>query len=318
MKLAIIFNGQGAHYEGMGLDFQTEYATAKEEFELAEAATEGMPIREWIESDLDQFKETRNAQVAITATSLAIFNSIAPNLPAITFMAGLSLGEYTALMASGMLPKEAGYQLLKARGEIMSRHCEILAKATPVQMLAVMQMPFEEIELIVNEIKESHEELYIANINSSQQVILAGTEITTTLFKKRAKELGYKKTMPLKVEGPFHSPLMSATAEPFAEVLSGVEFSQTETLVISNTTVEAHDVSNVKNLLVRHLTEPVKWRQTIDFFSKQGVTHIIQIGPGKTLAQMLKREKDTPACLVIDKLEDVAEIQPFLNGGENE
>lgn len=317
MKLAMIFNGQGAHYEGMGLDFLAEYATAKEEFELAETATEGMPIREWIESDLDKFKETRNAQVAITATSLAIFNSIAPNLPAISFMAGLSLGEYTALMASGMLAKEAGYQLLKARGEIMSRHCETLAQETPVQMLAVMQMPFEEIELLVNEIKATHEELYIANINSSQQVILAGTEETTSLFKKRAKELGYKKTMPLKVEGPFHSPLMAATAEPFAEVLNGVEFTQTEIPVISNTTVETHNVSDVKNLLVRHLTEPVKWRQTIDFFTKQGVTHIIQIGPGKTLAQMLKREKDAPACLVIDKLEDVAEIQPFLNGGEN-
>lgn len=318
MKLAIIFNGQGAHYEGMGLDFQTDYAAAKEEFDLAEAVTEGMPIRHWIESDLDSFKETRNAQVAITATSLAIFNSIAPNLPAISFMAGLSLGEYTALMASGMLSKEAGYQLLKARGEIMSRHCDHLSQNTPVQMLAVMQMPFEAIETLVNDIKESHDELYIANINSTQQVILAGTETTTSLFKERAKELGYKKTMPLKVEGPFHSPLMSATSEPFAEALEAVEFTQAEIPVISNTTVAAHDVDNIKELLVRHLTEPVKWRQTIDFLSNEGVTHIIQIGPGKTLAQMLKREKDVPACLVVDKLEDIVEIQAFLTGGENE
>lgn len=318
MKLAIIFNGQGAHYEGMGLDFQAEYAKAKEEFALAETITEGMPIRQWIESDIDQLKATRHAQVAITATSLAIYNSIAPNLPAISFMAGLSLGEYTALMASGMLPKEAGYQLLKSRGDIMSKHCEVLSQNTPVQMLAVMQMPFEAIEALVKEINETHDELYIANINSSQQVILAGTDITTTLFKNRAKELGYKKTMPLKVEGPFHSPLMSETSEPFAEVLAGVEFVESAIPVISNTTVTAHDVSNIKELLVRHLTEPVKWRQTIDYFLEQGVTHIIQIGPGKTLAQLLKREKGTPACLVIDKIEDVAEIQPFLNGGENE
>lgn len=318
MKLAIIFNGQGAHYEGMGLDFQAEYATAKEEFELAEASTNGMPIREWIKSDLDKFKETRNAQVAIAATSLAIFNSIAPTLPAISFMAGLSLGEYTALMASGMLPRKAGYQLLKARGDVMSRHCEMLAKETPVQMLAVMQMPLEEIELLVDEIKESHKALYIANINSNQQVILAGTQATITLFKERAKELGCKKTMPLKVEGPFHSPLMAATAEPFAEVLRSVEFQVANTPVMSNTTVERHSISDIKNLLVRHLTEPVKWLQTIDFFSKQGVTHLIQIGPGKTLAQLLKREKNAPACLVIDKVEDVAKIQPFINGGENE
>lgn len=317
MKLAIIFNGQGAHYEGMGLDFQAEYATAKEEFDLAETATNGMPIREWIESDLDQFKETRNAQVAITATSLAIFNSIAPNLPAISFMAGLSLGEYTALMASGMLAKESGYQLLKTRGEVMSQHCEKLAQESPVQMLAVMQMPFEEIESLVSEINQTHEDLYIANINSSQQVILAGTKTTTTLFKKLAKELGYKKTMPLKVEGPFHSPLMSPTIEPFTEALAGVEFTESTIPVISNTTVEAHHVSSVKSLLVRHLIEPVKWRQTIEFFSRQGVTHIIQIGPGKTLAQLLKREKTALECLVIDKVEDVELIQPFLNGGEN-
>ena len=318
MKLAIIFNGQGAHYEGMGLDFQAAYTEAKTEFDTAETVTDGMQIRQWIESDLDQFKATRNAQVAITATSLAIFNSIAPTLPAISFMAGLSLGEYTALMASGMLSKTGGYQLLKERGEIMSQHCEQLASSTPVQMLAVMNMPFDQIESLVNEINIEHPELYTANINSNQQVIIAGTETTTQVFKERAKELGYKKTMPLKVEGPFHSPLMSGTQASFATALEKVTFTQAEIPVISNTTVTPHNLATINELLVRHLVEPVKWRQTIDFLTEQGVTHLIQIGPGKTLAQLLKREKNAPACLVIDKVEDVADIQPFLNGGENE
>lgn len=311
MKLAIIFNGQGAHYEGMGLDFADNYTAAKEVYEQAEQISK-LPLREWIAQQSDLFKETRYAQLAISATSIAIYNSIAPLLPAMDYMAGLSLGEYSSLIASGVITQEAGFKLLQERGEIMSAHCKELAKEIPVQMLAVMGMPLDDIEHLISQINETHPTLYISNINSKQQIIVAGTEKTIELFKNQAKELGFKKTIPLKVEGPFHSPLMQATCEPFAQVLESVQLSSGSVPVISNLTVKPHQTSTLKEMLVRHLVEPVQWQPTIDYLTEQGVTHLIQIGPGKTLAQLLKRDKQAPACLVVDKVKDVAEIERFL------
>lgn len=313
MKLAVIFNGQGAHYEGMGLDFSAEYPAAKATFEEAETIS-NLPLRQWIADDIDKFKETRYAQIAISATSIAIYNSIAPLLPAIDFMAGLSLGEYSSLIASGVLSQADGFKLLQERGDIMSAHCKELAKDTPVQMLAVMGMPLDQIEQLVARITETHPTLYISNINSKQQVIVAGIEETIELFKASSKELGFKKTIPLKVEGPFHSPLMEATCQPFAEVLESVDLTEGIVPVISNVTVEPNLLESLKEKLVCHLVEPVQWQPTIDYLTAQGVTHLIQIGPGKTLAQLLKRDKEAPACLVVDKLEDVAGIESFLMG----
>lgn len=311
MKVAVIFNGQGAHYPNMGLDFQDVFPQSKEIFDKVESIT-GMPIREWIESDQEKFKETRNAQVAIAGVSMAIYESIKSSLPAVTFMGGLSLGEYSALMASGMLGIDEGFKLLQERGELMSQHCKKLAEETPAQMLAVINMPYEEIEKLVDELNTDDAPLFIANINSSSQVIIAGTKESTKAFRKAAREAGYRKVMPLKVEGPFHSPLMSPVCKPFEKALEKVTFSSGEVPVISNTTVKPHTIETVKPLLVNHLVEPVRWRQTIDRFNEEGITHIIQIGPGDTLFKLLSREENVPKTMVVDKVEDVSLLKEFL------
>ena len=123
MKLAIIFNGQGAHYEGMGMDFVEAFQEAKEIFTQAEDITQ-LPIQTWINSDINQLALTKNAQPAIVTTSLAIYESIKTKLPAIQYMAGLSLGEYSSLIASNILELDEGLNLIKKRGDIMSAYCE--------------------------------------------------------------------------------------------------------------------------------------------------------------------------------------------------
>lgn len=313
MSLAVIFNGQGAHYEEMGRDFAQAYPEAEKIYEQAEAIT-GYPIRQWLTEDIDVLKETQYAQVAITATSLAVYQSIQSQLPAIAYMAGLSLGEYTSLIASGMLPFEEGMKLIQNRGQLMTAHCEQLRVSADIAMYAVMKMPLDEIKALIAEINDGEEKLFLANLNSSTQVTVAGTKEALKEFKKQARERGYKKVMPLKVEGPFHTPYMKDVCAPYEEVLAETTFRKGEVPVISNTIVEPHTVDGVRELLTRHLVEPVRWQETIDYLVDNGVDKIIQIGPGKTLANLLKREENAPETLVVDKVEDIEKIASFIGG----
>ncbi len=313
MSLAIIFNGQGAHYAGMGQDFAESFKDAAAIFEQAEEVT-GYPVREWITKDLDALQQTQYAQVAITATSLAIFESIKEKLPAVTYMAGLSLGEYSALIASGMLGREDGFRLIKTRGALMTKHCQTLREDSDVVMEAVLKMPLTEIQSVLEEVYQSKDQVYLANLNSSTQVTIAGPTESVDYFNELAREKGYKKMMPLKVEGPFHTPYMEPVCEPYREAISEFSFNEGEVPVISNTTLAIHTPKEVKELLVRHLVEPVRWHETIEYLVDQGVTKVIQIGPGKTLANLLKREANAPETLVIDTVEDVEKIADFIGG----
>lgn len=313
MSVAIIFNGQGAHYKKMGEDFIDAFSEAKKVYEQVEEITK-YPVKKQLEEKIEDLQETRYAQVAIAATSLAIYHSIKDQLPAIDYMAGLSLGEYSALMASGFLDFEDGFNLLKERGELMTAHCQKLSQDSEIAMAAVMSMPLDEIEEIMAEVNQPEEVLYIANLNSSSQVIIAGTKEAIKQFRKSARAAGYRKIMPLKVEGPFHSPYMADVSAPYEEILEGITFQTGDVPVISNTTVQPHTVEEIKELLIRHLVEPVRWEETIEYLVNQGVTKVIQIGPGKTLAKLLKREPNAPEALVIDKVADVEKIKDFLGG----
>ncbi len=313
MTLAVIFNGQGAHYSEMGVDFAQTFPEAKEVYEEAEAIT-GYPINQWLTDDIELLQQTQYAQVAITATSLAIYESIKAQLPKVSYMAGLSLGEYTSLIASGMLSFDEGIRLNQKRGHLMSAQCKKLREVSDIGMIAVMKMPLEEIKDIISEVNADETILFLANINSSTQVTVAGTKEGLKQFKSLARDRGHKKIIPLKVEGPFHTPYMGAICKPFEEILTEVSFQQGTVPVISNTTVEPHTVEGVRSLLTRHLVEPVRWQETIDYFVDQGITKIIQIGPGKTLANLLKREENVPDVLVIDQVEDVEKIAGFIGG----
>lgn len=313
MSTAIIFNGQGAHYQDMGQDFVEKYPVAQKIYEQVEELT-GYPIQAIIKNEIEKLEQTRYAQIAIVATSLAIFQSIKKDLPPIQLMAGLSLGEYTALIASESLSFEAGFKILKERGELMAEHCQSLRETSDLAMEVVLAMPLEEIKETISEVNHLKEELYLANLNSSQQVILAGTKDSIARFKKIAKEKGYRKMMPLNVEGPFHSPYMEAVCLPYEKILDEITFSEGNIPVISNTTVEIHTVSDMKKQLVLHLVEPVRWQETIQTMMDTGVTKVIQIGPGKTLANLLKREPNAPKALVIDRVDDVEKIKDFIGG----
>ncbi|MGX7350140.1 ACP S-malonyltransferase [Dolosicoccus paucivorans] len=309
MKLAIVFNGQGAHYQKMGLDFFKHFSKAKDVLMTAQPLLDE-PLLDWIENQPEKFEQTKYAQPAIAAVSLAIYESIRPLLPSISYMAGLSLGEYSALIASGYLTLEEGLELLIKRGELMSTHCDVLKKETPSQMLAVVGVPLKEVQELI---QSSHlKDLWVANINSTGQIIVAGSKKTTKAFRSFAKEKGYRRLIPLKVEGPFHTPLMNPVRLPYEKVLDETSFKLGKVPVISNTTLQTHRLDEIKPTLVDHLTKPVRWQETIDWFSQQGVTHLIQIGPGSTLVNLLKREKVPFKYMVVEEVADVDKVSEFV------
>ncbi|MBZ6528269.1 ACP S-malonyltransferase [Aerococcaceae bacterium DSM 111021] len=314
MNLAVIFNGQGAHYEGMGIDFVDEFAKAKQVFTDAEAVTQ-LPIQTWINSDINQLALTKHAQPSIVATSLAIFESIKTKLPAISYMAGLSLGEYSSLIASGMLGFEEGLELIKKRGDLMSAYCQQIEEEASYQMAAVINMPIDEIKTLVQSIHTEDAPIYIANYNSPTQIVVAGSKDAIGAFRKEAKSLGYRKVIPLKVEGPFHTPIMSGMKNEFEEVLVNTKFQEGHIPVISNVTVDNHSTDSIRTLLNDHLVNPVKWYQTIHRLKEEGITHIVQIGPGNTLAKLMANDDKAPEVIVIDKLEDIEGLNNWLNSG---
>lgn len=313
MTTAVIFNGQGAHYQGMGMDFIEQFPQAEEVITCASQAS-GDDVKALLNEDFSKLSQTRYAQIAIAATSMAVFRSIEPQIPAIDYMAGLSLGEYSALMASGMLSMEDGFRLLKERGNLMSDHCEQLKKDEDIVMEAVLKVPLEDIEQLVNQVNQEETNLYIANLNSSTQTVIGGTQSAVDQFKKLGKEKGIRKTMPLSVEGPFHTPFMAVVCQPFKAVLDQVEFVEAAIPVISNTDVQPHQIDYIRETLTRHLVEPVRWKNTIDYFVDQGVDKIIQIGPGKTLGNLLKREKNVPDYAVVDSVDDIQALEIFVGG----
>lgn len=313
MKLAVIFNGQGAHYQGMGLDFTRNHQVSQTIFEEAESILD-LPIRQWIAEDIERFKCTKNAQPGILVTSLAIYKTIEKQLPAIQYMAGLSLGEYTALIAAGYLSFAEGLNLVKTRGQLMSQHCQDLALDMDIQMAAVMAMPQSQIEELVKELHSEATPIYLANYNSADQIVVAGSAEAINQFKQEAQNQGYRKVIPLKVEGPFHTPMMAEVQASFRQALDRVDFNEGHVAVVANIDSQVHDLHLIREKLENHLSHPVRWSQTIEFFKRSGVTHILQIGPGHTLAKLLGESSDF-SVYVIDKVSDLQGLEEFLQGG---
>lgn len=313
MSLAVIFNGQGAHYPGMGEDFIARYPKARQVIDQASPAS-GYDVFALLNDQFDRLNQTAYAQIAVSAVSLAIFKAIEDRLGPVDYMAGLSLGEYSALMASQMLAMDQGFSLLTERGRLMSDHCQRLEDKQSVSMEAVLNASPQAVSQWVDQVQDQGQTLYAANFNSSTQTVIGGSDAAIQSFKQIAKKEGIKKTIPLAVEGPFHTPFMEEVRPAFQEVLDGMTFKSSTCPVISNTDVKAHQVDQIKDTLSRHLVEPVRWQQTIDYLTNRGVDKIIQIGPGKTLVNLLKREKNVPSYYLVDAVDHVDGLEEFLGG----
>lgn len=318
MMIAWFFPGQGSQSVGMGKDLVSSSAAAKSVFERADAALgESLStlILEGPEADLTL---TANAQPAIVTTSIAVLAAIReryPNLGAPRFAAGHSLGEYSALVAAGALSLEDAVRIVRARGRAMQH-------AVPPghgAMAAIMGVDAARLEELCREVEaeqdpsgEAYGVVSCANFNAPGQIVIAGTAKAVARVSERAgQEKG--KAIQLKVSAPFHCALMAPAGEVVEQQLEKVEVKPFTFPVVANVDAKPNtDPTRVKELLVRQVDGAVRWEQAVRVMHLAGVTHAIEIGPGKVLAGLAKRIAKDMKVMSVGDVASLDALGPFL------
>ncbi|KGJ23674.1 ACP S-malonyltransferase [Paracoccus sanguinis] len=285
---AYVFPGQGAQTIGMGRELAEAYPAARAVFdEVDDALGENLSALVW-EGDIETLTLTRNAQPALMATSVAAMRVLEAEGFAVTdaaFVAGHSLGEYSALCAAGAISLSDTARLLQIRGTAMQ-------EAVPVgqgAMAAILGLDFATVDEIAREAAED-EVCQAANDNDPAQVVISGHKAAVERAAALAKERGAKRALMLPVSAPFHSALMQPAATVMADALAGVDIHEPAVPLVANVRAEAVlQPGAIRQLLVEQVTGAVRWRESVAFMAEQGVTEFWEIGAGKALSGMIKR-----------------------------
>lgn len=286
-RRAYLFPGQGSQYIGMGKEFYENFNIARDVFGQANETLGYDLARICLEGPLERLSKTQYTQAAILAVSLASYQVLSqfPNFVKPAYVAGHSLGEYTALCASGAVSFKDALFLVKERGKLMEEE----AKRHPGGMAAILGLGQEEVEEVCSLVKEDRT-LSLANLNCPGQIVISGEEEVLKKAMDLAKERGAGRVVRLNVSGAFHSPLMENAAKRFSEVLEGIDIRPLGVAVVSNVEARAiGDSGRIKRLLEKQITSVVKWEQSIRFMIEQGVDCFIEVGPGRVLSGLVRR-----------------------------
>tara|TARA_Y100000590_G_scaffold457459_1_gene610145 strand:- start:738 stop:1661 length:924 start_codon:yes stop_codon:yes gene_type:complete len=304
---SVIFPGQGSQSVGMTKDLYNNYSYIKDLFKHADE-TLGYSITKLIlEGPKEELDLTKNTQPAIFLSSFSIFEMIRREsklkLSDAKYFAGHSLGEYSALASAGSLDFESALKLLHERGKSM----QTSVPRGMGGMLAILGADIKDISSLLDENKSSYK-CYIANDNSNGQIVLSGLNSD---IEKVSNDLKNKniKNIKLSVSAPFHCELMNKATIYMKDKILNANFQKPKNIIISNVTAsETQEVDDIKQLLIKQIESPVRWRESVIYMIKNGVTNFIEIGPGKVLSGLIKRIDKSVKINTINKLEDINEI----------
>ena len=304
---SVIFPGQGSQSVGMAKNLYNKYRFIKELFDKADEILGFSLSKIILEGPKDELDQTENTQPAIFLVSYSIFEMIKRetelDLRKAKYFAGHSLGEYTALTASGSLDFDQTIRLLKIRGNAMQ-------SAVPKGeggMLVVFGTEIKNISDLLQE-NEKKYECFIANDNSNGQVVLSGRNKDLDLLVEDLKKKSIK-NIKLPVSAPFHCKLMSSATEIMRKEISNTEFKNPNNIIISNVTgKETNNSNQIKDLLIEQIESPVRWRESIVYMINKEVRKFIEIGPGKVLSGLIKRIDKSVNLISVNEIEDLKNI----------
>lgn len=304
MRAAFIFPGQGAQKIGMGKDFYETFEVSKAVYDQASSWL-GMDVCELCFEENDRLDITRYTQVGLLTTELAILKAVEEKgiRPAVT--AGLSLGEYAAITAAGKISLEDALRVIDKRGLYMQ-------EAVPVggAMSAVIGLDMEVIRKVCEETEGIVE---VANDNCPGQTVISGEAEAVAAAGEALKAAGARMVTPLKVSGPFHSSMLKGAGERLKPELEKVQWMHSDIPYVSNTTAElVEDKDKILPLLVRQVSESVRWKEDVKVMIDMGVDTFIEIGPGKTLAGFMKRIDRKIKCINIETVKDMEKLEALI------
>ena len=299
-KTAFMFPGQGAQYVGMGKDFYEQIPVCREMFKLAGEAG-GLDVEALCFEENEQINITEYTQIAMLAAEVAMLKAVEEKGIRPDVTAGLSLGEYGALVAGGVMTPEDVFRIVRKRGIYMQ-------EAVPEggAMTAVLGLDTEIIEKIC---KETPGMVSIANYNCPGQIVITGENGAIQETVAKLTEAGARRCVPLKVSGPFHSPMLASAGERLAKELEAVTVHEIQVPYIANVTADyVTRTEDVKPLLEKQVSSSVKWQQTIERMLADGVDTFIEIGPGKTLSGFMRKISRDVKVLNVEKVEDLDKL----------
>ncbi|WP_018249678.1 ACP S-malonyltransferase [Orenia marismortui] len=303
-KVAFIFPGQGSQKVGMGFDLAEEFSAVKEIFEEADNSIDIDVSKLCFEGPEEDLKKTANTQPAILATSIAIYRLLLEKGIEPDVVAGHSLGEYSALVAGGVLDFPDAIKLVRKRGQLMTE-ADPSGKGT---MAAIIGLTADEVEKVCEE-GGQYGVVEPANFNCPGQVVISGEKEAVTKAADLAKDAGAKKAIVLNVSGPFHSSLMKSAGDKLAKELEEVNFNDAKIPVVTNInakfTTQAEEFSNA---LIKQISGSVRWEESIKAMIEDGVDTFIEVGPGRVLKGFMRRIDRSVTALNIEDLRSLNKI----------